>query len=401
MPNRSFRFRLTPTPEQELMLRQTVGTVRYVYNLALEQRRDFWRQHRAATGRSFNYIGQGKEVTQLRAEVDWIGSVSSSALTQALRDLDRAFDAFFAGRAGFPRPRKRGCNDSFRVQWAQVGFARLNAKWMKLRIPNVGWVKLRASREVAGQPSSVTVCFDGVAWFASIECTGVERVRTGTAGTVAIDRGVVKAVALSNGEAFNLPEAVGRLEALSRHCRRRVSRSQVGSTRRQKALRNLRKTMSRLTRTRTHWLHQVSNCLASRYDTIVLEDLRIPNMTVARKGKGRAAKAGLNRAILLQGWGALEAFLAYKLEERGGALVKVNPAYTSQECSACRTVDARSRKNQAQFECVQCGFSINADHNAAINVLRRSTASKVVEGPGCRPVEAITSGAFCPGNLAA
>ncbi len=82
--------------------------------------------------------------------------------------------------------------------------------------------------------------------------------------------------------------------------------------------------------------------------------------------------------------------LAYKLEERGGTLVRVTPAFTSQTCSACGAIDARSRESQAAFECVACGYRAHADVNAAINILRRNTASKLVESSHQRLWEART-----------
>ncbi len=83
-------------------------------------------------------------------------------------------------------------------------------------------------------------------------------------------------------------------------------------------------------------------------------------------------KAGLNRAVLDQGWGMFRTMLAYKLADRGGRLVEVPPAYTSQICSACGLVDAASRQGQARFVCVGCGHTANADSNAALNILRRA-----------------------------
>ena len=95
--HRGFRYRLEPTAAQAGKLRAWIGAARFVYNLALEQRRDFWRQYRAKTGRTLNWAAQSLQVTALRAEVDWINDVPRMALEAALRDLDSAYEAFFAG----------------------------------------------------------------------------------------------------------------------------------------------------------------------------------------------------------------------------------------------------------------------------------------------------------------
>jgi putative transposase len=108
---------------------------------------------------------------------------------------------------------------------------------------------------------------------------------------------------------------------------------------------------------------------------VVLEDLKIKNMTKSAKGTlenpgtNVKAKAGLNRAILHQNWGQFTEFLQYKADLAGTIVEKVNPAYTSQRCSACGHIARENRENQAVFICKKCGHTQNADHNAAINIL--------------------------------
>ena len=117
---RGFRYKLAPTAEQETLFRQFAGVCRLIYNLALEQRRDWWRHYERETGAKLNYVAQARQLTALRAEFDWIAAVSQTCQQQALRDLDQAFASFFAGRARYPTPRKRGINDSFRFQGREV-----------------------------------------------------------------------------------------------------------------------------------------------------------------------------------------------------------------------------------------------------------------------------------------
>src|SRR5215211_3452247 len=120
---RGYRFKLHPTTEQEALFRQFAGVCRLVYNLGLEQRATWGRKHR------IGYVQQAAELTRLRAEFDWIRVVSVSCQQQALRDLDRAFTNFFAGRARYPSRRKRGVNDAFRFPGREVEVQRLNGKW--------------------------------------------------------------------------------------------------------------------------------------------------------------------------------------------------------------------------------------------------------------------------------
>lgn len=384
MIHRAFRYRLYPTPVQGETLRQFVGATRFVYNLCLEQRRDFWRQYRSATGGQLNFVSQGREVTKLRTEVDWIAAAPRTCLTQALRDLDKAFANFFAGRAGFPSPRRRGVNDSFRVQATETAVRRINARWSEVRIPNLGWVRFRDTRPELGHRVSVTISRDAMGWFAAFACEIEHEAPANDNPTVGIDRGIAVSLALSNGETFQLPN-LSRLDRRRRRAQRALARCQRGSKRRLKRLRRVAGISAKIARVRSHWQHCVSRDIASRFGTVVVEDLRVTNMAAAGPGK-----SGLNRSIMAQGWTALAAKLAYKLEECGGALVKVKPAYTSQTCSECGAIDSESRKSQARFVCTSCGFAANADHNAAIIILRRSTPPMPVEGRGCAPDEAGT-----------
>ena len=122
-------YTLKPTPAQETLLAQTAGVVRLVYNLALEQRR-IWGGRRLRDGSrlGFHSKGSSRELSALRREFDWIGAVSQTAQNQALKDLDQAFTAFFEGRAGYPTPRKRGRDDSFRQAGREIALRRLNGK---------------------------------------------------------------------------------------------------------------------------------------------------------------------------------------------------------------------------------------------------------------------------------
>jgi putative transposase len=379
---RSFRYRLAPTAEQETTLRQFAGTARFIYNLALEQRIVFWRQHRALTGRSINYVGQNREVTELRSQVDWIRATPSSALTQALRDLDRAYAVFFAGRARFPSPRVKGVHDSFWVKGREAPFRQLNAKWAAVRIPNMGWVKFRLTRPISGKATSATVSCRAGLWFVSFAREIEHKATISTLPEVGIDRGVANTVALSTGELLSTP-ATGRLERLKRRGQRILSRRKRGSNRYRKQRQRVARLAAKIVRDRADWRHKTTTSIVRRFGVVAVEDLRTASMVRANRG--------LARSIHEQGWRAFETVLAYKLEERGGTLIKVNPAYTSQTCSACETIDKASRESQASFACRHCGFAAHADTNAAINILRRSTAFMRVEGGGYAPDETRTA----------
>jgi len=388
---RGYRFKLCPTAEQDALFRQFAGVCRLVYNLALDQRATWGRRHR------LGYVQQAAELTRLRAEFDWIRAVYVSCEQQALRDLDRAFVNFFAGRARYPTPRKKGVNDTFRFPGREVETRRLNAKWSAVRLPKIGWVKFRDTRPIRGAVQNATIAGGADGWHISFACEIEHEAPQNVRPAVGIDRGVATTLALSTGEMVSVPVSLDWIEAAKRRAQRVLSRRKRGSRRYSRQRRRVARLQARARRIRLDFHHRAALDIAQRFSVAVLEDLRIKNMTasasgtVAEPGRRVRQKAGLNRAILNQGWGAFDLILTYKMEERGGRVVKTGPAFTSQTCSACGTVDVRSRKNQASFECVACGHRDNADSNAAKNILRRwNTSHLCIEGLHERPVEVRT-----------
>ena len=393
---RGYRFKLCPTAEQETLFRQFAGVCRLVYNLALEQRRDWWRHYERETGQRLNYVAQARQLTDLRAEFDWIRAVYVSCQQQALRDLDRAFVHFFAGRARYPTPRKKGINDAFRLPGREVETHRLNAKWSAVRLPKIGWVQFRDTRPLRGEVKNVTVSGSADGWHVSFACEIEHEAPQNFRPAVGIDRGVATTLALSTGEMVSVPASLEQIEAAKRRAQRVLSRRKRRSKRYGLQRRRIARLQARAGRVRRDFHHRAALDIAKRFGVAVLEDLRIKNMTasasgtVAEPGRLVRQKAGLNRSILKQGWGAFELILAYKMEERGGRVVKVDPAYSSQTCAACGVVDARSRESQARFQCVACGHADHADTNAAKVIRRRNTALLDVEGLHQRPCEAST-----------
>jgi putative transposase len=190
----------------------------------------------------------------------------------------------------------------------------------------------------------------------------------------------------SAGAPIELPARIGRYERRIKRLQQSVSRKQRNSANRRKAVARLGACHRRMAAMRRDFLHQETTKLACNHALIAIEDLAVRAMTASAAGTAEAphrkvrAKAGLNRAILRNGWATARSMLQYKAAWRGVALVAVPPAFTSQACSACGHTAADSRKTQALFQCVACGHTDNADRNAAKNVLGRAQEQL---GRGC------------------
>jgi transposase len=193
----------------------------------------------------------------------------------------------------------------------------------------------------------------------------------GTGEAVGIDRGVAVSAALSTGEMLTVPGLTAPERQRLLRLQRKLARAQRGSGRRGRVKTAIAKLKAREADRRKDWAEKVSTDLARRFDVIRVEDLNIRNMTRSARGTAGApgrnvrAKAGLNRGILSNGWGQLVRRLEDKAPWR---IEKVPAAYTSQRCSACGQVTAKSRESQADFACTACGFACNADVNAARNI---------------------------------
>ncbi|XVQ06858.1 RNA-guided endonuclease InsQ/TnpB family protein [Spirillospora sp. CA-255316] len=363
------RYRLDPTPEQEQALLAHCAHARYVWNLAVEQH-SYWSRRR---GRAPGYHEQSRQLTQARAEFAWLRAGSQTVQQQALRDFAQAMANFFAGTHRRPTWRKQGMHEGFR----QVGLKphqvkRLSRKWAAVLVPKCGWVRFRLSRPVPAGVKSYRVTRDRAGrCHVAFAHVPPPVPGPGDGSVVGVDRGVTVTAALSTGDLLRVPGLTPgerrRLELLAR----RLGRARRGSARRAWLKAALARLKARESDRRKNWVEQTSTTLARGFEVIGVEDLNIRGMTrsargtIERPGRNVAAKAGLNAAILASGWGMLVERLEHKAP---GRVYRIDPAGTSQRCSACRVRDREARESQARFRCRSCGFACNADVNAARNI---------------------------------
>jgi putative transposase len=363
------RYRLTPTAAQEAALLEQCGQARFVWNLALEQW-SMWRPGRRSPAPRF--VEQARQLTEARAHNDWLRAGSQTVQQQALRDFDQTVTRFFAGTSRRPTWRKAGRHEGFRIVGDQASrVERLSRKWGRVLVPKVGWIKFRLSRPLP-KAKSYRVTRDAAGrWHIAFAVVPDIIPAPGNGKVVGVDRGVAVSAALSTGELLSCPGLTPGEKTRLLGLQRGFARAQPGSNRRGKIKLAIAKLKTRETDRRKDWVEQTSTKLARHFDTIRVEDLNIPNMTRSARGTadspGRNVrqKAGLNRGILASGWGRLVERLEHKA---AGRVEKVPAAYTSQTCSRCGTRDKKARESQAVFRCRSCGYTANADVNAAINI---------------------------------
>ena len=367
----SYRFRLKINARQFAQLSRFAGCNRFVYNLTLSSQKKLLDQGEYVQ----SYAQMCAQLVDWKQQHPFLAQVHSQPLQQTLKDLDRAIKDGLSQAKGFPKFKKRGKHDSFRYpQGVKIADD-------KIYLPKIGWVKFRKSREIEGTVKNVTVSRTLDKWYISVQVEeDVAEPKHPSISMVGIDLGVSKFATVSDGTVYQpINSYRKRQKQLAKH-QRALSRKTKLSANWKKQLFRVRKTHRKIADIRNDYIHKVSSELSKNHAVIVLEDLKVKNMTKSAKGTqqepGRnvAAKSGLNKSILDQGWYELKRQLQYKQEWKGGQLILIDPRRTSMTCSACGHVSADNRQSQEKFQCVSCGHIQNADLNAAINILAAGRA---------------------------
>jgi putative transposase len=356
------KFRLYPTPQQEVLLAEQCAQARFVWNLAVEQLG--YRHHRQPVP---GYVMQCRQLTEARAAYEWLRDGSQTVQQQALRDFSQATANWRGGSHRRPTWRKRGRNEGFRIVGAPaLRVEQLSRRWSRVLVPKVGWVRFRRSRALAEWKSYRVTLDPAGRWHIAFAVIPAPLDGPSDGSVVGIDRGIAITLALSDGTTYQAPQPLAVRKAA-----RALSRCRRGSRRRQRAKARLARLRGRAANRRKDFVEKTSSTIARQYDLIRIEDLRVTDMvrsargTVGQPGHNVAQKAGRNRSILNAAWTAFATRLEHKA---AGRVERVNPAFTSQRCSVCGHVAAESRKSQALFRCVACAYTANADVNAAKNI---------------------------------
>ncbi|BEB14073.1 IS element transposase (plasmid) [Escherichia coli] len=247
----------------------------------------------------------------------------------------------------------------------------------RVKLPSgLGWVKFRQSQRVNGKIKNATISQLAGQWYISfqVEIETAEPNHTSTT-IVGLDAGVAKLATLSDGTVFETVNSFQKNQKKLARLQRQLSRKVKFSNNWQKQKRKIQQLHSRIANIRRDYLHKVTTTVSKNHAMIVIEDLKVSNMsksaagTVSQPGRNVRAKSGLNRSILDQGWYEMRRQLEYKQLWRGGQVLAVPPAYTSQRCACCGHTAKENRLSQSKFVCQVCGYTANADVNGARNIL--------------------------------
>lgn len=369
---------LSPNDNQATYFARACGVARLAYNWALSQWQSQYQEDKAYRDRckalgvdidkdKLNNHSQGKLRRKLNAikrdQYPFMLEVTKCAPQLAIMQLGDAYKRFFRGESKYPKFRKKGVNDRFSLSNDQFAI-----KDKKIRIPNLGWVKMRESLRFDGKILSAKIFSRGGKWFASIAVQLIDtpKLSKRTGKSVGIDLGITDLLTLSDGTKIKSPKPLKRYLKKLRRLNKALSRKQKGSHNRDKAKTKLSRLHYKIRCIRQDALHKLTTALVTEFDVLAIENLNTKGMMKNRK---------LSRAISDLGFYEFKRQLVYKANDKGKTVKALNRWFpSSKTCSNCNHVLAKEdlALSVRVWDCPNCLQTNDRDINASINILRHA-----------------------------
>ena len=355
--NRAHQIELKLNNKERNYMSKASGISRFTYNWALKKWQEWYSE-----GKKTSPYALKKEFNAIkRQEFPFVLAVTKCSPEQAFVDLGKAFKSFFQGlkskkKVGFPKFKKRGIRDSFYLSNDQF-----KIKGKKIRIPKLGWVKLREFwRFPEDRILSATVSKRADKWFISINSEGNIEDTKKPENYIGVDVGIKELAVVSDGQVFKNPKPLkkllGRVQLLSKS----VFRKKKGSKNREKAKQKLSRLHYRISCIRKDVLHKASTAITKCATLIGIEDLNISGMMKNRK---------LSRAISDVGLYEFHRQIEYKSQWHSAVVVKADRFYpSSKTCSNCQNIKSDLKLSDRIYICESCDHVMDRDLNAAINL---------------------------------
>jgi putative transposase len=356
MKLKAFKFRLEPNQQQKVLINKTLGCARFLYNQMLSEKQTKYKSKDDS---------KLKTEKEYKIEFNWLKDVDSIALQQARIDLKTAYDNFFRKlKAGQPTNFKFKSKHNPKNSYRTISISNsIRVEDNKIKLPKLGFVKFKKSRDISGKIKSITVSKNILGrYYISVLCeTEIQKLPT-LDTQIGIDLGLKEFCITSDTEFVSNPKFLRKSEQKLVKEQRKLSKRVKGSNRRFKQQKKVFKLHQKISNQRLDFLHKLSTKLINENQVICLEDLQVKNMV-----KNHC----LAKSISDVSWSKFVEFLKYKADWYGRTLVQIDKFFpSSKTCSCCGNIKDDLTLKDREYICSHCGLVINRDYNAALNILR-------------------------------